>query len=90
MRSPALFSLSFSRNNISYLVRRGEHKEETMLKILNNTHGSAIIYVRSRKRTRELAGVLQAAGISADYYHAGLLPEDKNARQNDWKTVLRV
>ncbi len=85
MRSPALFSLSFSRNNISYLVRRGEHKEETMLKILNNTHGSAIIYVRSRKRTRELAGVLQAAGISADYYHAGLLPEDKNARQNDWK-----
>lgn len=86
MRSPALFSLSFSRNNISYLVRRGEHKEETMLKILNNTQGSAIVYVRSRKRTRELAGVLQAAGISADYYHAGLLPEDKNARQNDWKS----
>lgn len=85
MRSPQVFSLSFSRNNISYLVRRGEHKEETMMTILANTQGSAIVYVRSRKRTRELADVLCRHGISADYYHAGLEPEDKNRRQNAWK-----
>ena len=85
MCNPAKFSLSFSRNNISYLVRRGEDKEGMMLKILQNTAGTSIVYVRSRKRTRELSVLLQRSGISADYYHAGLAPEDKNEKQNKWK-----
>ncbi|MDE6098266.1 MAG: RecQ family ATP-dependent DNA helicase, partial [Muribaculaceae bacterium] len=85
MRSPALFSLSFSRNNISYLVRRGAGKEEMMVRILSNTSGSAIVYVRSRKRTSELAALLVRNGISADSYHAGISPEEKNEKQNRWK-----
>lgn len=81
-----IFKLSFSRDNISYLVRHTENKEAKMVEILSKVPGSAIVYVRSRRRTLELARVLQASGISAEGYHAGLTPELKNERQNRWKT----
>lgn len=80
-----LFALSFSRPNISYIVRQCDHKEQKVIDILNAVPGTAIIYVRSRKRTREIAASLQKAGISADFYHAGLAPEDKDEKQNRWK-----
>lgn len=80
------FSLSFRRDNISYLVRHSEDKTGAMAKILNAVPGSAIVYVRSRKKCKEYAAELRAAGINADYYHAGLEPEDKNERQNLWKS----
>lgn len=80
------FRATFARPNISYLVRMVENKEEMLLRILRRTAGTAIVYVRSRRRTRELASLLVAAGISAGYYHAGLDPEDKNARQDAWKS----
>ncbi len=79
------FRATFARPNISYIVRHVEHKEEMLLKVLRSTEGSAIVYVRSRRRTRELAQMLEAAGISAGHYHAGLDPEDKNRRQDEWK-----
>lgn len=79
------FRDTFARPNISYIVRRVEHKEEMLLKVLRNTTGSAIVYVRSRSRTRELARMLAGAGIPAGYYHAGLDPEEKNLRQDEWK-----
>lgn len=85
MKSPKIFSKSFARDNISYIVRRDEHKEGRLLKVLANTSGSSIVYVRSRRRSRELATALQAEGISADYYHAGLSPEEKADRQDKWK-----
>ncbi len=84
-RSRNLFSRSFSRDNISYIVRNGDDKEQQMLRILNATIGSAIIYVRSRRRTREIAEFLSKNGFTADFYHAGLAPEDKNDKQNRWK-----
>jgi len=80
-----VFKLSFSRNNISYLVRNTENKVGKMTEILMRVSGTAIVYVRSRRRTLELARVLQAAGISAEGYHAGLAPEEKSERQNRWK-----
>jgi len=83
--SENLFSKSFSRENISYIVRNDFDKERQLLNILNNTRGSAIVYVRSRKRTREIAALLQANEISADFYHAGLAVEDKAEKQNWWK-----
>lgn len=79
------YSRSFSRDNLSYIVRYGDDKPQTLLRVLKNTSGSAIVYVRSRRRTRELAQVIQQAGITAEFYHAGLSPEDKNERQNRWK-----
>lgn len=80
-----IFSRSFSRDNLSYIVRNGEHKEGQLIKILKSTAGSSIVYVRSRRRTREIAELLYKEGISADFYHAGLAPEDKNDKQNKWK-----
>lgn len=80
-----IFRKSFARPNISYIVRYTEDKPERLLTILQNTSGSAIVYVRSRRKTREIAETLIAAGISADYYHAGLAPEDKDLKQQRWK-----
>ena len=85
-RQQNIFSRSFSRDNLSYIVRDGEYKEGQLIKILKSTSGSAIVYVRSRRRTREIAEVLYKEGISADFYHAGLVAEDKNEKQNKWKS----
>lgn len=84
-RTHNLFARSFSRDNLSYIVRYGDHKESMMLKVLRSVTGSAIVYVRSRKRTKELADFLNKSGIEADFYHAGLASEDKNEKQNKWK-----
>lgn len=85
MKSPAIFRRSFTRDNISYIVRDTDYKEGKIIDILNKVPGTAIVYVRSRRRTRELAEMLIAAGIPAAAYHAGLMPEDKQERQNAWK-----
>lgn len=79
------FQMSFARTNINYIVRRDINKPERLLAVLRNTSGTAIVYVRSRKKTVEIARTLVAAGISAEAYHAGLLPEEKNERQQRWK-----
>ena len=79
-RSRTLFSKSFSRPNITYVVRHTDHKPEMILRVLRATRGCAIVYVRSRRRTRELAEILVKEGITADFYHAGLAPEDKNTK----------
>ena len=91
MHSPALYSRSFARDNISYIVRRTDDKESELLHILRSTSGSAIVYVRSRERTGRLASLIAAEGITAGFYHAGLDPHDKTARQDEWKSGrLRV
>ncbi len=84
--APRVFALSFSRSNLSYIVRYEEYKEGKVLSILRNTTGTAIVYVRSRRRARELSEFLASSGISVDYYHAGLSAEEKNERQNRWKS----
>ncbi len=85
------FRLSFTRKNISYIVRHCEVKEQQLLRVLAGVPGTAIVYTRSRRRTREVAEYLKVHGISADFYHAGLSPEDKEARQDSWKRgVTRV
>ena len=80
-----VFAKSFSRENISYIVRNDMYKDRQLVNILTSTAGSAIVYVRSRKRTREIAMMLEDAGISAEFYHAGLDIEDKNEKQRAWK-----
>lgn len=76
---------SFFRSNLSYSVRRTDNKIDQLIYILQRVPGSAIVYVRNRKRTREIAIALQQAGFTADFYHAGLNREEKNIRQNLWK-----
>lgn len=85
MRHPSVFRLSFHRHNISYVVRITDHKEQKLLEILSKVAGSAIVYVRSRRRTKEIAESLRLQGIPAEFYHAGLEPQQKEERQNRWK-----
>ena len=77
---------SFERKNLHYLVRKTDDKLAYSFRILNNTNGTAIVYVRSRKKTKEISDILSNEGISAEGYNAGLSPEEKEARQNRWKS----
>ena len=84
MQKPAIFSKSFVRSNLSYSVIEEGDKQPKLLHILQRVPGSAIIYCRNRKGTRELADMLEQNGISASYYHAGLTGEERTARQELW------
>ena len=75
---------SFRRTNLYYIVRQCENKMQRLSYILNHSSGSAIVYVRSRRKTKQIADELKAEGFSADYYHAGLATEDKQDRQDRW------
>ena len=79
-----LFRMSFSRPNLGYVVRRAPDKEAELLHILRSMGGSAIVYVRSRRRTKEIAEMLTREGLSATHYHAGLEPSVKDERQKAW------
>lgn len=81
-----VFRMSFERKNLAYIVRRTENKMQEALHILNKVQGSAIIYTRNRKRTKEVAEVLNKEGITADFYHAGLSNEAKDLRQKRWQS----
>lgn len=85
MKSPEVFVKSFSRKNLSYSVRMAENKLEKAIEILRKVPGTAILYVRSRKGTKEIAAVLNQMGISATFYHAGLDNGVREARQQEWK-----
>jgi ATP-dependent DNA helicase RecQ len=84
-REKRIIKMSFERKNLVYLVRNVEDKNKYLLKIANSIPGSGIVYVRNREKTKEIALLLKKAGISADFYHAGLSPEMRNARQDDWQ-----
>jgi len=83
-REPKVFAGSFARANLSYSVFETEDKERKMLDILQKVPGSSVVYVRSRKRTQEIARWLTKLSIQADYYHAGLSNEERAARQDNW------
>lgn len=86
LRTPHIFSMSFARNNLSYVVRKSEDKISQLIHILNNVAGSGIVYVRSRSKTKLIAEELHRNNIDADFYHAGLAIEDKEEKQNKWKS----
>jgi ATP-dependent DNA helicase RecQ len=77
--------MSFERKNLVYLVRNVEDKNKHLLKIVNGLPGTGVVYVRNRLKTREIAQMLQNEGVTADYYHAGLSTEERNAKQDDWQ-----
>ena len=79
-----ILKMSFERENLSYLVRNMENKVGYLIKTINKVKGSGIIYVRSRKATKEIAEELRANNISADFYHAGLNNRSRNNRQDSW------
>jgi len=75
---------SFKRENLIYKVRIEEDKTGYLVRSLKSSKGSGVIYTRSRKKTKEIAEMLQKEGLSVTYYHAGLAAETRNARQEAW------
>jgi len=84
LKKPILFQKSFSRDNLVYVVLYAEDKLSKMTELLSNSKGSAIIYTRNRKRTRELADYFNKKGIPADYYHAGFEANERDEKQQKW------
>ena len=80
-----VFRMSFERKNLVYVVRQANDKREQLIHILSRLQGTAIVYVRSRQRTKEYAELLMKAGISATFYHAGLDTSVKDERQQAWQ-----
>ena len=80
-----VFRMSFERKNLVYVVRQAEDKEAEMVHILQSIPKTAIVYCRSRKRTKEVAQLLMQYGISSTWYHAGLEPAVKDQRQSEWQ-----
>ena len=80
-----VFKMSFERKNLAYIVRTAADKLNEMVHILQCVKGSAIVYVRSRKRTKEMAELLNKKNITATFYHAGLDPAVRDERQKAWQ-----
>jgi ATP-dependent DNA helicase RecQ len=79
-----IFRQSFERPNLSYSVFKVDSKINKIFEILRKVSGSAIIYCKSRKRTKEISELLQMQNISADFYHAGLTHDERNKKQEAW------
>mgnify|MGYP003803137743 CR=1 FL=1 len=84
MKNAAVLQTTFRRPNITYVVREVEDKNAYVIKTLSRNQGCGIIYVRSRKRSKEIAEMLIASGISADFYHAGLPQDMRDRKQKAW------
>jgi ATP-dependent DNA helicase RecQ len=85
------FQQSFERPNLSYSVFNVASKQNKLLEILKNVKGSAIVYCKSRRHTKDIAEILKLNNISASFYHAGLSNEERNKRQEDWiNNTVRV
>ncbi|MES2849902.1 MAG: ATP-dependent DNA helicase RecQ [Bacteroidota bacterium] len=85
------FQQSFERPNLSYSVFNVPSKQNKLLEILQNVKGTAIVYCKSRKHTKDIADLLRLNNINADFYHAGLSNEERGRKQEDWiKNKIRV
>ncbi|MFT0423911.1 ATP-dependent DNA helicase RecQ [Bacteroides thetaiotaomicron] len=85
-REGNVFRMSFERKNLAYIVRKTDNKTKELLYILQRISGSAIIYVRNRRRTKEITELLMNEGITTDFYHAGLDNAVKDLRQKRWQS----
>lgn len=84
MKDCQIFQKSFVRENLSYSSFKLENKEQKLLEILSRVGGSSVVYVRSRKRTKEIADLLVRNGFTASFYHAGLSGKERDERQDAW------
>ena len=80
-----VFRMSFERKNLAYIVRKANDKRQELIHILKSVSGCSIVYARSRRRTKEVAQMLQKNGIDATWFHAGLEPAVKDERQHQWQ-----
>ncbi|PJJ79397.1 RecQ family ATP-dependent DNA helicase [Mucilaginibacter auburnensis] len=85
-KKPNVFSKSFERRNIAYVVRHEEDKLRKLLEVVNGVKGSGIVYVQTRRECAELAKFLVNNRIKADMYHAGLTSDERAKKQESWKS----
>ena len=85
-RAKNVFSKSFSRPNLGYMVLHEENKMNRMLRIVKKVGGSGVVYVRNRRETQEVARFLLNHGVPSDFYHAGLTMKEREAKQHAWST----
>ncbi len=83
-RAKCVFRMSFERKNIAYVVRKSEDKTYELLRLLEQAQGSAIVYVRSREKTKRYSDIINGCGITSTFFHAGLENAEKDKRQQDW------
>lgn len=83
-RKPNIIGKSFARDNLFYTVSACERKEDKIVEWLNAVKGTAIVYTRNRKQTERFSEYLNATGITADFYHAGLATEVRETKQQRW------
>lgn len=75
---------SFARENLGYLVLKEENKDQKLIQIIKKTNNCGIVYVNTRRKTKEVSQLLQRNGITADFYHGGLAQDERDKKQNDW------
>ena len=85
-KTPNIIKAGFERKNLSYNIFKENDKTGRLLALLKKGKGSTIVYVRSRRKTRYLAEIIQKNGVSATYYHAGLDAAQRTRRQRAWAT----
>ena len=85
-RKKNVLRTSYYRSNLVYLVRNEEDKVNYLIRVVQKAKGTGIVYVKSRKLTREISDLLRKNDVSADYYHAGLPSKIRSAKQEAWKT----
>lgn len=83
-RKKNVLQKSFVRKNLSYVVRQSMNKEKAILDILNKVNGTAVVYVHNRKKTKQYSDFLNKYKVKADFYHAGLQPDERSKKQDDW------
>ncbi|MBI5917504.1 MAG: RecQ family ATP-dependent DNA helicase [Bacteroidetes bacterium] len=79
-----VFQKSFARSNLAYVVLPEENKKAKLLEIVRKVKGSGVVYVRNRKLTKDIARFLVENKVSADFYHAGLAPDERSRKQDAW------
>ena len=92
-RAPSVFQKSFYRPNLQYVVLKEEDSLSALVRVLKNVKGSGIVYVRTRRETKEIAQLLAHQHFSVTHYHAGLPIEERTQKQKDWqnnKTLIMV
>ncbi|MDR1416848.1 MAG: RecQ family ATP-dependent DNA helicase [Prevotellaceae bacterium] len=85
-REKNLLKKSFERKNLVYVVRQTEDKRKELLKIAAAVPGTAVVYVRTRGATADVASFLRENGFSADSYHGGMGNEERSRKQDEWKS----
>jgi len=83
-KNDAVFQQSFQRNNLSFSVKACENKFDRLAKILSHQNGSAIVYCKTRRQTQDVSRLLNIQDMNADFYHAGLSQEERDAKQRSW------